>query len=210
MLKEKSLVKTADSSALYLILNNKRHIFPHSAVYNSCGYPKNFSTVKTVAKDVLEQYDEGDSVPFRDGSIFRGTKQSLYGKSASAVYVVSDGKLRPVKSSAIYQALYKDQKWKLVTWVPDDLLSKFAYPLGEIIDSSANHPNGVLVKYADSGTIYLIINGQKRGFTSKSALMANGYKDQLIITIPKTEVYESAENISALADELTTPLLAAR
>ena len=210
VLKEKSLVKTADSPALYLILNGKRHVFPHSVVYKSWGYPSNFSTVKTVAKDVLEQYAEGDPVPFRDGSLFRGTKQSLYGKSASAVYVVSDGKLMPIKSSAVYQTLFKDPKWKLVTWVPDDLLNKFAYPLGEIIESTNVHPNGVLVKYADSATTYLIVGGKKRGFTSNSALATNGYKDRTVITIPKTEIYESAESISALVDELTTPLLAVK
>jgi len=210
VLKEKSVVKAVGSSALYLILGGKRHVFPHIAVYNSWGYPKDFSTVKAVAQNVLEQYAEGDPVPFRDGSIFRGTTQSLYGKSASAVYVVSDGKLMPVKSSAVYQALYKDPKWKLVTWVPDDLLNKFAYPLGETIESTNVHPNGVLIKYADSATIYLIVDGKKRGFTSKSTLAANGYKDRTVITIPKTEIYESAESISALADELTTPLLAAK
>jgi len=204
---EQDLVKTADSPAIYLILNNKRHVFPHIAVYNSWNYPDDFSTVKLVSSADLVNFSEGNAVPFRDGSMFRGTASSLYDKSASAVFYVEDGKLRPIQSGEIYQELFDDEDWELVTWVPDDLLDKFAYPLGEAITSSDAHPNGCLVKYANSSAVYLVSNGELKPFVSWSALVSNKYGDQKIFTIPRTETYVIAESIMVLAESLTTPVI---
>ena len=206
---EKDLVKTDVSSAVYQILSGQRHIFPHLEVYLSWGYAKDFSTVKTITAADLEQYPEGDAVPFRDGSLFRGTTQSVHGKSASAVFYVEDGKLRAIQSAEIYQGLFNDSDWSLVTWVPDDLLDKFTYPLGEMVIRTDIHPNGCLVRYADSSAVYLIENGKKRPFTSWNAFVANGYEDRPILIIPDTEIYETTEVISALAESLTTPVFAA-
>lgn len=206
---EKDLVKTADSSAVYLILNGKRHVFPHLAVYQSWAYPSDFSTIKTISSADFSQYVEGDPVPFRDGSMFRGMAQSLHGKSSSAVFYVEDSKLRPVKSSEVYQSLFNDPKWSLVTWVPDDLLSKFEYPLGSDIASAGLHPNGCLVKYSGSSAVYLLENGKKRQFNSWATLVANGYKDRKIHVIPASEAYVTADSIGSLAESCTTPVIAA-
>ncbi len=204
-IKDKSIVKLANQSALYWIYGNKSHIFPHSAVYSSWGLPSNFSTVKTVSASQLSSCQEGDPVPFRDGSLFRGKAKSLYGKEASAVFLVSEGKLRPIQSSVVYQALFKDSKWKKVIWVPDDLLSKFAYYLGDVVSSLAVHPDGNLVQYENSSAVYLIQNGKKRLFKSSNTLLNNGYKKSSIIIIPKTESYPDGEAISALSESLTLP-----
>ena len=206
---EKDLVKTADSGAVYLILNGKSHVFPHLAVYQSWAYPADFSTVKTLTNTELTSFPQGDPVPFRDGSMFRGTAASLYGKAASAVFYVEDGNLRAVKSGEIYQTLFNDPDWKLVTWVPDDLLTKFEYPLGENIASADLHPNGCLVKYADSAAVYLIENGKKRPFNSWAALTVNGYESKKVFTIPANEIYVTSEIIGALAENLVTPVIAA-
>lgn len=201
----KTLVKLANQSALYWIYGNQRHLFPHSAVYHSWGLPSNFSTIKTVSVSQLNTCSEGVAVPFRDGSLFRGKTKSLYGKAASAVFLVSGGKLRPIQSSTIYQALFKDLKWKKVIWVPDDLLSKFAYYLGDVISSSAVHSDGSLIQYENSPVVYLIENGKKRPFKSLNALLNNGYKKSSIIIVPKTEKYPDGEAISALNENLVSP-----
>jgi len=137
--------------------------------------------------------------------MFRGTTSSLYGKDASAVFFVSDGKLRPIKSAEIYQKLFNDPEWKYVTWVPDDLLDKFEYPLGEMIESSDIHPNGCLVKYPDSPTVYLVSQGKLKPFVSWDVFVENGYENRPIITIPKSETYEVAEMIRTLAEDLASP-----
>jgi len=207
-IQDNDIVKASGQSALYLILNGKRHVIPHISVYNSWGYPTNFSTVKTVSASILNQYAEGNPVPFRDGYIFRGKASSLYGLNSSAVFVVSDGKLRPVASSAVYHALFDDPDWKLVTWVPDDLLTKFSYPMGAILDSSTVHPNGSLVQYIGSkGTVYLIDKGQKRGFASYSAFAANRYVGKTVYKINATETYTDGANITVAETALLTPVI---
>jgi len=204
------LVKAADDSAVYLIDGSTKRVFPHSNVYHSWGYPSDFSTVKTVTADELAEYDDGSAVPFRDGSLFRGTSSSLHGKDASCVFVVEDGLLRPIISADVYQELYDDPDWSYVTWVPDDLLSKFNYPLGDVVESSDVHTNGTLVKYADSSTIYLIEDGVKRAFTSWDALVANQYYENGAFTVPMvtiadTETYEDGDNITGAETALLTP-----
>ena len=206
---DQDLVKIGYSSAVYLILNGQRHVFPHIAVYNSWNYSKDFSSVKTVTENDLTNFTEGDAVPFRDGSMFRGTALSLYGQSASAVFYVEDATLRPVQSGEIYQELFDDSNWELVTWVPDDLLDKFEYPLGTAITSADTHPNGCLVKYTDSSAVYLVSNGELKPFASWSALISNKYEGQKIFTIPITETYTIADAITILAESLITPVIIA-
>ena len=203
------LIKVADSPAVYLIKDGKRHVIPHINVYKSWAYPADFSTVKTIAAADLASFPEAAAVPFRDGSLFRGTDTSLHGKEASCVFVVAEGKLRSIKSAEIYQALYNDPDWSLITWVPDDLLTKFEYALGSIVDSSVIHPNGSIVKYADSSAVYLIAHSQKRVFTSWVNFVANGYDAADIIVIPDSEFYADGAVISGLEELVTTPVFTA-
>ena len=208
-LTEGDLVKTKDSPAVWLIAGGEKHVFPHYSVYHSWGYSPDYSVVKTISPQTLNSYKEGDPVPFRDGSLFRGTTKSLYGKESSAVFFVENGKLRPIKSEKIYQELFNDPEWNFVAWIPDDLLSKFQYPLGEEIDSSDIHPDGSLVKYKDSPTVYLIKDSKKRPFISWDVFVKNGYKKERIITIEKTETYETGEIIDQIESCLVSPFRAA-
>ncbi|MFA5051163.1 MAG: hypothetical protein WC499_03540, partial [Patescibacteria group bacterium] len=142
------LVKAAGSSAVYYIAGATKRVFPHANVYLSWGYPADYSSVKTVSASELAAYTDGNAMPFRDGSLFRGIGVGLQGYAKEAVYYIEDSKLRPVKSADIYQALFKDANWVKVTWVPDDLLTKFTYPLGTMIETSSTHPDGTIIQYA--------------------------------------------------------------
>jgi hypothetical protein len=200
-LKEGDLVRTSESPALYLIQNGQKKVFPHPTVYLSWGLPEDFSTVKTV--DDLRAYPEGEPVSFRDGSLFRGKTTSLYGQEASAVFFVSNGKLRTVQSSAIYQALFHDPDWKKVVWLPDDLLDKFAYPMGEMISSSETHPDGTLIRYKGSLGIYLIEAGKKRPITSLEIFNDNRLNLDDVIEIEPSETYETGPAVQPEEDKLT-------
>ena len=199
------LVKGADNPAVYLISGSSKRVFPHASVYHSWGYPSDYSTVKTITNVELASYTDGTIVPFRDGSLFRGVTSSLHGKNASAVFVVSDNKLRPIKSAAIYQALYNDPKWTLVRWIPDNMLFRFSYPLGDMVKSSDTHPNGTIIKHAASPALYLIENGKKRAFTSWNAFTANRYRKANIVTVADTKIYADGANITGVESRLVTP-----
>ena len=198
------LVKTASSSAVYYIQGAYKRVFPHYNVYLSWGYPADFSTVKTVSASELAAYTDANAMPFRDGSLFRGTASSLGGKDKTAVFYVEGAKLRPVISEAVYQALFKDSSWAKVTWVPDDLLSKFNYDMGTNVESSSTHPNGSLVKYSGTSQIYLIEGGKKRAVSS-AAFTANRYDSADVLTIDSGETYADGSAVTGVESGLLTP-----
>ncbi len=197
------LVKAAGSSAVYLIQGSEKRVFPHFNVYLSWGYPSNFSSVKSVSASDLAAYTDGNPVPFKPGNLFRGTAASLGGKEASAVFYVDESyKLRAVKSAEIYQALFKDASWSKVTWVPDDLLAKFAYEQGALVESSSVYPNGALLK--SGGKYYLISDGKKREMSS-AALTANKYKVSDSIAVDDVSGYAAGDAIVGAESAVVTP-----
>jgi len=198
------LIKTTDNPAIYFIQGLYKRIFPHIAVYHSWGFPEDFSTVKTVSVAELSVYPDANPMIFRDGAFFRGTTASLGGKQASAVFYVENAKLRPIKSSQIYQALFNDPNWKRVVWVPDDLLSKFNYSMGSNIESSEIHPDGVVVKYSNTEQKYIIQDGKKRAI-SNIAFEANRYKESDVITIEDNKIYSDSASITDTETSLLTP-----
>jgi len=199
------LVKTAGSSAVYLIQGTTKRVMPHANVYASWGYPADYSTVKTVSTSDLAAYADGNAVPFRDGSLFRGTAISLGGKDKTAVFYVEGSTLKPVLSEAVYMALFKDPNWVKVTWVPDDLLTKFNYPMGTDLSSTTTHPNGVLIKYStDSSRTYLIEGGKKRLFSSTAVITANRYSVSSVISVDANEAYADGDPIIGVETALLT------
>jgi len=198
------LVKVAGVPAVYYIQGTTARVFPHANVYVSWGYT-DYNSVKTITADDLAAYSTGNPMPFRDGSLFRGFSTGLGGYAANAVYYVLDGQILPVQSSAIYQALFTDPNWLKVTWVPDDLLDKFNYPVGTMISSSSTHPDGSLVQYTVGGTKYLISGGLKRAFASAAAFTANHYLAANVITISSSEAYGDGEAITVAEAGIMTP-----
>ena len=194
------LVKSTNGFAIYLISGTSKKVFPHISVYQSWGYPEDFSTIKTIPAEKLENYTEGEAISFRDGALFGGTTSSLYGKESSAVFAVSGGKLRAIKSSNIYQDLYNDPSWSRVTWVPDDLLSKFQYPLGDIVESSDTPLDGSLVRYTNSSTTYLIKDGKKKSISS-DVFSINRLRERDVII---SNVSEEQSGISTDTKSITT------
>ncbi|MCF7907078.1 hypothetical protein K9K85_02245, partial [Patescibacteria group bacterium] len=163
-----SLLKTPNQEAVYLIEGGMKHVFPHVAVYYSWDYPQDFSTVMIVSPDVLDRIPEGEPIRFRDGSLFRGTEQGIWAKDKTTVFYVECGMIRPIIKESAYQRFFSDPNWNLVVWVPDDLLDKFTYPLGDMIyDEEAylggcrhTFADGTLIKSKDS-QVYEIVDGQR-------------------------------------------------
>lgn len=177
------LVKASGSSAVYLIQDGLKRVFPHSSVYLSWGYPSNYSTVKTVTASELAVYPDGDAVIYRDGLVFRFSGVAMAGGfDPSAVFYVSDGKIRPIESVTAYMKLFNGgvneaTAWDRVYWIPNDLLAKFTYTKGVNITASEIDngilPNGLLAK--DSNGLYYVVNGNKLSNITTAGLSANRY-----------------------------------
>ena len=180
---EGDLVKTKTSSSIYLIQDGKKRIFPHSSVYLSWGYPSDYSVVKTVTETEIASFTEGNPVIYRDGFVFRFKGTSMPGGfDPSAVFFVSDGKVRPIESATAYMELLNGGTndstiWDKVYWIPKDLLSKFTYEKGENITSAqirnGQLPNGLVVK-TSTGSFGVVKDGKLNEITTEG-LFANRY-----------------------------------
>lgn len=207
------LVKSPSSSAVYLVGTGGTtiHVFPHFNVYLSWGYPADFSTVKTMD---LSGLTPGNPVAFRDGSLFRGTATGLSGKDKTAVFVVENGKIRDIVSETVYQTVYNDASWSRVTWVPDDLLSKFAYPAGDQWNATDKLPGGTLFKTSGDDTLYLSVNDggtyKKRAFSSTTAATANRFDTSKVLTVSGTLGTSQAvgTQVTGADSALSTPAVA--
>jgi len=60
---------------------------------------------------------------------------------------------------------------------------------------TGNRPDGTLIKYASSTTVYLIEDGKKRPIYSEEVYERLGYKKWKVITIPDDETYPTGEMI---------------
>ena len=198
------LVKAADSSAVYYIQGANKRVFPHANVYHSWGYDASYATVKTVSSSELAAYADANAMPFRDGALFRGTAASLGDKDATAVFYVENAVLRPVLSEQVYQGLFSDTSWSKVTWVPDDLLTKFNYDMGENLTTSATHPDGVVFKYSGTVQKYVVEGGLKRAI-SDAAFTANRYREADVLTLEADETYADGTSVTGVESGLLTP-----
>jgi len=187
------LVKAAGNTAVYLVDADgvTIHPFPHANVYTSWGFPADFSTVLTTD---ISGFTVGNDVEFRDGSLVRALE-------ASAVYVKADGELRPVVSAEVFETL--GYNYDNITWLPQSFLDKYA--TGTLVNSTTTHPNGTLVKYASSSTIYVLEGGAKRAFASSDVINANGYGAIPVITVPSSETYSDGSKVVVKEASMTVP-----
>ncbi len=188
------LVKTAGDPAVYLVDADgvTIHPFPHANVYSSWGFPADFSSV--ISTD-LSGFTVGNDVEFRDGALVRALE-------TPAVYIKSAGKLRPVVSAEVFETL--GYSYDNITWLPQSFLDK--YTSGSTVTSTTTHPDGTLVKYASSSTVYLVQDGKKREFASSDVRKVNGYANIPVITIPSSETYSDGSKIVVKESSLTVPV----
>jgi len=108
------------------------------------------------------------------------------------VYLIEDGKQRPIKSAEIFEANgYKWGNVKVISRAEMD-----SYPIGsdvtipeeEIKKETPKRENGILVKLSNCLGIYLIENGKKRPIKSAEIFLAKGYKWGDVIEISQKEM----------------------
>ncbi|MBI2050369.1 MAG: hypothetical protein HYT31_01010 [Parcubacteria group bacterium] len=188
------LIKGAGNPAVYLVDADgvTIHPFPHQNVYTSWGFPANFSSTFTTN---LSGFTVGNDVEFRDGALIRALE-------TPAVYFVSGEKLRPIVSAEVFETL--GFNYDNITWLPQSFLDKYG-AAGDMVTSTTTHPNGTLVKYANSSTVYLLQADQKRPFASTDVIKVNGYANIPVITIPSSETYADGSQIVVKESSVTIP-----
>lgn len=183
--------KGFSADAVYLVEGSSLKVFPYLSVYLSHGFPSDFSTVKTVTCADLDSYTVAGYAKFRDGVAFRGTTMTVSGEyEARTVYMVEGGKIKPIVSCSVYNALFNDTTCVAYTyWVPDVFVDTVNYEHGDMINSADVLPTGMFVK-VDATTYGVTGPGNTvRQFSSDDAIAANRYHKNKAInaTVALTE-----------------------
>lgn len=197
--------KNFPKEAVYYVEGSTLKVFPYLSVYLSWGYPSDFSVVKRVECSDLDSYTVVGYAKFRDGSAFRGTKMTVLGQyEPRSVYYVENGKIRPIVSCSVYNALFNDTTCKAYTyWVPDEFISTVRYEEGPMITSATPLPKGLFVKLPDGRYGITGENETVRVFTSDEAISANRYNKVKAVTLNRT--LSESNPITGVETALTVP-----
>ena len=163
--------------AVYYVSGSELIVFPYLSVYLSHGFPADFSVVKRVSCSDLDSYTVKGYAKFREGTAFRSDKQTIYGNfEARSVFLMEDGKMRPIKSCSVYNALFGVNDCKSLTyWVPDAFIDTVKYEIGPMVDDLTVYPKGIFVQLPDGSYGVTGANNTVRKFSSLSAVEANRY-----------------------------------
>jgi hypothetical protein len=163
--------------AVYYVSGSELIVFPYLSVYLSHGFPADFSVVKRVSCSDLDSYTVKGYAKFREGTAFRSDKQTIYGNfEARSVFLMEDGKMRPIKSCSVYNALFGVNDCKSLTyWVPDAFIDTVKYEIGPMVEDLTVYPKGIFVQLPDGSYGVTGANNTVRKFSSLSAVEANRY-----------------------------------
>jgi dolichol-phosphate mannosyltransferase len=167
-----TVIKGTQENA-YLYQDGQKRLFPNPYIFLSHGY--HWEQIVQVNDDYLARLPEGPPMTFRDGTLLKGSKES--------VYVIEHGLKRCILSFEVFKQL--GYHWENVIIVPDTALEEIKY--GPNLTLKARRPDGTLVKGRDK-PIYLLQDGQKRWFPSPQAFISWGYQWDQVITIDDTEL----------------------
>ena len=107
------------------------------------------------------------------------------------VYLLLNGNKHWITSEQLFATL--GYKWEWVEDIADSLLDKYV-SAGEITVSDS-HPNGTLVKYANSAKVYRLVDGKKSHVTNQAVFERLGYRLDRIVVISDSETYEDGPDI---------------
>ncbi len=115
------LLQLTTNGAIYFVKDGVRQAILDRTILDS-RFPNPVLT--TVEPVIVEQYAEGSPLLLPDGVLVRSDK-------APAVYVVSEGQLRPILSAQIFESF--GYAWENVRFVPEEVLAlqKVGPPLGD-------------------------------------------------------------------------------
>ena len=127
---------------------------------------------------------------FTTGSLKkRISSGSLVRGSGYKVYFISGNNKLWIKSASVFNKL--GYKWDWIQTIDNVYLNE--YKEGKSIESSKYHPDGTLIKYADSPAVYLLEDKKKRPFSSAESFVKKGYSWNRIMIISKKEKYRTGE-----------------
>jgi|GEM_PF-2500436 len=171
------LVKEPDSPRVYFISQDK-WIYPiqNEEVFLAWGFKwEDIEVVADLSSGKINPLGLSMWAPYQD-DITAPANGTLIKGSSPAVYVFVDGKIHAFKNGEIFTRL--GFEWNRIITVPDSSIAQMTR--GEDI-SELMHPDGLVIKYANSPVVYIIYDGKKRAFANEDAFILNGFRWAQII-----------------------------
>lgn len=169
----RSLIKAKNSPAVYMVEDEVKKPILSAEVFEENGL--DWNEIETVDEDELGSYPEGEPLNYPDGTLVKG--------SGSAVYVIGDGRKKPVKSVNAFLGL--GYKWGQIKNIRDAELEK--YEDGAMIEDGSVHPEGALIRVKGTSGIYQIKGGKLNPITSREAFEANNLKWNKVLEVAKEQ-----------------------
>lgn len=180
-------IKVANGSAVYYIGDDmKRHLFSNEVTYWTW-FSGSWSGqgVKTITQSELDAIGVGANVVARPGT------DLVKFDNSPKVYVVSvDGMLYNI-DDATRTAWFSGK-------TPVTIQSSFEANYtksSSTLTSSSKLPDGSLIKYQGSDTIYLVWDGKKRQVTDEG-FTANNLKNSAVVTVPTSMTYDTGSSVT--------------
>jgi hypothetical protein len=107
------IVMAQDTSNIYYIEADRARLIPNSNILKERAY--DISMIRVISSQQFSSLTKGADLLYPDGTLVKG--------GSSAVYVISDGSRRPIKSGADFEALL--YKWNNIIHVPESLLAQY-------------------------------------------------------------------------------------
>lgn len=139
------LMRAKGQQKVYYIQNGKKHYIESPRLLES---RFDWGSVIVTTKQDLNALPKGDPLKFREGALLAHD---------GSVYVIADGKRRPIHSAKAFDSLGYD--WGNVVKVSEDELK--LHSKGEELYADSQLPNGTLIQDSE-GKVFHIENGKRR------------------------------------------------
>lgn len=163
-LKMRNGMLVADSGSVYLVEHGKKRPIASAQVFLGLGLSWNNVTYP----------GDANLNKLPTGALINSTQSLTEGMVVTApgypVYLIEGGRRRPILDPYIYTSYFR---WEELQNVPASVINK--YPDGAIMLPQ----EGEII--ADSGSVYMVSNGQRRAFASGSVYTGRGFRWDTVI-----------------------------
>lgn len=170
------LVKKSNSRAVYYLNGGKLFVFPNEATYFS--WYSDWNSVKVISDSEFSTYSFGGNVTVRPGT------KLVKVPDFNTVYAVEpNGTLRSIVSEANAIALWGTNWAKNVIDVAPSFFTN--YTVGQPLTAGV-YPVGQIVNPKGTNDLYYYDGSAYRKFANESALLANRFSFNYVVTTDKT------------------------
>ncbi len=193
-LSEGSLVKARSSATVYVYEGGTLRPILNADVFAGKKYQwsdiRLFDSIGTFTIGSVVDYSD---LPIADGMLVKA--------SDSKVYLIYNNRKWWIQDGETFEGL--GYQWRNVRVISDAKLAIYADGTA-IINSITRHPDGTLIKYANSPKVYLLDQGKKRWITTEQDFRDRNYQFRDVVILPLAESYPDGDPIGVAVRGFTT------